>query len=71
MTIREEALAVLDTSSKLFLPEDENLRETGNWGQFTLWQQGKTHTFQHISTIFSVTHCHHGDTRVSVCLSNK
>ncbi|XP_060789123.1 aspartyl/asparaginyl beta-hydroxylase isoform X2 [Neoarius graeffei] len=41
MTIREEALAVLDTSSKLFLPEDENLRETGNWGQFTLWQQGR------------------------------
>ncbi|KAL6490424.1 hypothetical protein MHYP_G00007690 [Metynnis hypsauchen] len=41
MTIREEALAVLDTSSGLFLPEDENLRETGNWGQFTLWQQGR------------------------------
>ncbi|XP_053089733.1 aspartyl/asparaginyl beta-hydroxylase isoform X23 [Pangasianodon hypophthalmus] len=41
MTIREEALAVLDTNSGLFLPEDENLRETGNWGQFTLWQQGR------------------------------
>uniref|UniRef100_A0AAR2IV60 Un-named hu7910 n=1 Tax=Pygocentrus nattereri TaxID=42514 RepID=A0AAR2IV60_PYGNA len=41
MTIRDEALAVLDTSSGLFLPEDENLRETGNWGQFTLWQQGR------------------------------
>ncbi|KAI4887784.1 hypothetical protein NFI96_028306, partial [Prochilodus magdalenae] len=43
MTIRDEALAVLDTKSGLFLPEDENLRETGNWGQFTLWQQGNTH----------------------------
>ncbi|MCJ8731724.1 hypothetical protein PDJAM_G00202670 [Pangasius djambal] len=41
MTIREEALAVLDTNSGLFLPEDENLRESGNWGQFTLWQQGR------------------------------
>lgn len=50
MTIREEALAVLDANSGLFLPEDENLRETGDWSQFTLWQQGKTHTVQHIST---------------------
>ncbi|KAK2860634.1 hypothetical protein Q7C36_004800 [Tachysurus vachellii] len=41
MTIRDEALAVLDTKSGLFLPEDENLRETGDWGQFTLWQQGR------------------------------
>ncbi|KAG7330046.1 hypothetical protein KOW79_006268 [Hemibagrus wyckioides] len=41
MTIRDEALAVLDTKSGLFLPEDENLRDTGDWGQFTLWQQGR------------------------------
>ncbi|XP_072544091.1 aspartyl/asparaginyl beta-hydroxylase-like isoform X2 [Salminus brasiliensis] len=41
MTIRDEALAVLDARRGLFLPEDENLRETGDWGQFTLWQQGK------------------------------
>ncbi|XP_066536471.1 aspartyl/asparaginyl beta-hydroxylase isoform X2 [Hoplias malabaricus] len=41
MTIRDEALAVLDSRSGLFLPEDENLRETGDWGQFTLWQQGR------------------------------
>ncbi|XP_047012690.1 aspartyl/asparaginyl beta-hydroxylase isoform X13 [Ictalurus punctatus] len=41
MTIREEALAVLDANSGLFLPEDENLRETGDWSQFTLWQQGR------------------------------
>ncbi|KAJ8277668.1 hypothetical protein GJAV_G00078340 [Gymnothorax javanicus] len=40
-TIRDEALAVMDTSRGLFLPEDENLREKGEWGQFTLWQQGK------------------------------
>lgn len=41
LTIRDEALSVLDSNSGQFLPEDENLRETGDWGQFTLWQQGK------------------------------
>uniref|UniRef100_A0A8C9VV24 Aspartate beta-hydroxylase n=1 Tax=Scleropages formosus TaxID=113540 RepID=A0A8C9VV24_SCLFO len=40
-TIRDEALAVMDATSGLFLPEDENLREKGEWGQFTLWQQGR------------------------------
>ncbi|XP_061094027.1 aspartyl/asparaginyl beta-hydroxylase isoform X7 [Conger conger] len=40
-TIREEALSLMDTSRGLFMPEDENLREKGEWGQFTLWQQGK------------------------------
>uniref|UniRef100_A0A3B3SAT0 Un-named hu7910 n=1 Tax=Paramormyrops kingsleyae TaxID=1676925 RepID=A0A3B3SAT0_9TELE len=39
--IRDEALSVMDAASGLFLPEDENLRETGVWGQFTLWQQGR------------------------------
>ncbi|XP_026868924.2 aspartyl/asparaginyl beta-hydroxylase isoform X3 [Electrophorus electricus] len=39
--IRDEALLVLDAGSGQFLPEDENLRETGDWGQFTLWQQGR------------------------------
>ncbi|XP_035269683.1 aspartyl/asparaginyl beta-hydroxylase isoform X2 [Anguilla anguilla] len=40
-TIRDEALSVMDPSRGLFVPEDENLREKGQWGQFTLWQQGK------------------------------
>ncbi|XP_041101756.1 aspartyl/asparaginyl beta-hydroxylase-like isoform X3 [Polyodon spathula] len=40
-TIRDEALSVMDTERGLFIPEDENLREKGEWGQFTLWQQGK------------------------------
>uniref|UniRef100_A0AAV2L302 Un-named hu7910 n=1 Tax=Knipowitschia caucasica TaxID=637954 RepID=A0AAV2L302_KNICA len=39
--IRDEALKVMDLKSGLFLPEDENLRETGDWGQYTLWQQGR------------------------------
>ncbi|XP_077208430.1 aspartyl/asparaginyl beta-hydroxylase isoform X3 [Paroedura picta] len=40
-TIRDEGLAVMDKGKKLFLPEDENLREKGDWSQFTLWQQGR------------------------------
>ncbi|XP_024248391.1 aspartyl/asparaginyl beta-hydroxylase isoform X15 [Oncorhynchus tshawytscha] len=40
-TIRDEALSVMDQTTGLFVPEEENLREKGEWGQFTLWQQGK------------------------------
>ncbi|XP_016520559.1 aspartyl/asparaginyl beta-hydroxylase isoform X2 [Poecilia formosa] len=40
-TIRDEALAVMDRSRGRFIPEEENLREKGEWGQYTLWQQGK------------------------------
>ncbi|XP_066576333.1 aspartyl/asparaginyl beta-hydroxylase isoform X2 [Amia ocellicauda] len=39
--IRDEALTIMDSESGLFAAEDENLRERGEWGQFTLWQQGK------------------------------
>jgi len=39
-TIRDEALAVMDQSNGRFIPEEENLREKGVWGQYTLWQQG-------------------------------
>ncbi|XP_056619528.1 aspartyl/asparaginyl beta-hydroxylase isoform X4 [Triplophysa dalaica] len=41
LTIRDEVLSVLDKNSGQFQPEDENLREKGDWGQFTLWQQGR------------------------------
>ncbi|XP_031141134.2 aspartyl/asparaginyl beta-hydroxylase isoform X2 [Sander lucioperca] len=40
-TIRDEALTVMDQNTGLFIPEEENLREKGEWGQYTLWQQGK------------------------------
>ncbi|XP_063768427.1 aspartyl/asparaginyl beta-hydroxylase isoform X15 [Eleginops maclovinus] len=40
-TIRDEALAVMDQNTGSFVPEEENLREKGEWGQNTLWQQGK------------------------------
>ncbi|XP_078249904.1 aspartyl/asparaginyl beta-hydroxylase isoform X16 [Pogona vitticeps] len=39
--IRDEGVAVLNRGKGLFLPEDENLREKGDWSQFTLWQQGR------------------------------
>nr|XP_020144395.1 aspartyl/asparaginyl beta-hydroxylase isoform X7 [Microcebus murinus] len=39
--IRDEGLEVMDKAKGLFLPEDENLREKGDWSQFTLWQQGR------------------------------
>ncbi|XP_055288528.1 aspartyl/asparaginyl beta-hydroxylase isoform X6 [Moschus berezovskii] len=39
--IRDEGLAAMDKTQGLFLPEDENLREKGDWSQFTLWQQGR------------------------------
>uniref|UniRef100_A0A8C5Q659 Aspartate beta-hydroxylase n=1 Tax=Leptobrachium leishanense TaxID=445787 RepID=A0A8C5Q659_9ANUR len=39
--IRDEGLAVMDQSKGLFIPEDENLRETGDWSQYTLWQRGQ------------------------------
>ncbi|XP_069076342.1 aspartyl/asparaginyl beta-hydroxylase isoform X2 [Pleurodeles waltl] len=39
--IRDEGLAMMDPTKGLFLPEDENLREKGDWSQYTLWQQGR------------------------------
>lgn len=39
-TIRDEALSVMDQNTGMFVPEEENLREKGEWGQYTLWQQG-------------------------------
>lgn len=47
--IRDEGLTVMDKAQGLFLPEDENLREKGDWSQFTLWQQGELLT----SALFS------------------
>ena len=39
-TIRDEGLANMDVARGSFVPEDENLRETGDWKQFTLFQRG-------------------------------
>lgn len=42
-TIREEGLAQLDQGTGSFLPEEENLREKGDWKQFTLYSRGRKH----------------------------
>ena len=39
----------MDRAQGLFLPEDENLREKGDWSQFTLWQQGERATSRSFS----------------------
>ncbi|XP_067666015.1 aspartyl/asparaginyl beta-hydroxylase-like [Haliotis asinina] len=39
--IRDEGLQQLNVESSKFLFEDENLREKGEWKQFTLYTQGK------------------------------
>ncbi|XP_029447228.1 aspartyl/asparaginyl beta-hydroxylase isoform X2 [Rhinatrema bivittatum] len=39
--VRDEGLAVMNKAKNLFIPEDENLREKGDWSQYTLWQQGR------------------------------
>ncbi|OWF47307.1 aspartyl/asparaginyl beta-hydroxylase-like [Mizuhopecten yessoensis] len=39
--IRDEALNLLDANTGSFVPEEENLRETGDWKQFTLYNRGR------------------------------
>lgn len=39
--IREEGLSQLNSETGDFRPEDENLRETGEWKQLTLYAQGR------------------------------
>ena len=39
-TIRDEGMAQLNSKTGLFTPEEENLRETGDWKQLTLYQKG-------------------------------
>ncbi|XP_031573182.1 aspartyl/asparaginyl beta-hydroxylase-like [Actinia tenebrosa] len=40
-TIRDEGLSIMDEKSGGFVPEEENLREKGDWLQFTLYLQGR------------------------------
>ena len=40
-TIREEGLAQFNSETGSFVPEEENLRDTGEWKQLTLYQQGR------------------------------
>lgn len=39
--IRDEGLSIMDQKTGGFIPEEENLRERGDWRQFTIYQQGR------------------------------
>ena len=39
--IRDEALSMMDADKGMFLPEEENLKNTGDWKQLTLFARGK------------------------------
>ena len=39
--IRDEGLALYDPKKAAFVNEDEGLRETGSWQQFTMFSQGR------------------------------
>ena len=39
--IRDEGLSALDERTGGFIPEEENLRDVGDWKQFTLYQRGR------------------------------
>ena len=38
--IRDEALNVMDVEKGLFIPEEESLKDTGDWKQLTLYARG-------------------------------
>ena len=42
--IRDEGVAILNQATGGFEVEDENLREKGDWRQFTLYSRGMKHT---------------------------
>lgn len=42
-TIRSEALKVMNVEEGLFLHEEESLKNTGEWRQFTLYSRGNRH----------------------------
>jgi aspartate beta-hydroxylase len=73
--IRDEGLALLDLKSGGFLLEDENLRESGVWNQFTLYARGKKDekncrkapkTCALIDMFPEAASCHRGQVKFSV-----
>ena len=71
--IKDEGISLLDQKSGGFIPEEENLREQGDWKQFTLYQRGRKNaaacqktpqTCAIIDTIKDATSCKRGQ----VCL---
>lgn len=75
--IRDEGLSVLDQKSGGFIPEEENLRQQGDWKQFTLYQRGRKNagacrrtpqTCAIIDTIADAASCKRGQIKYSVML---
>ena len=67
--IRDEGLSVLDKKTGGFIPEEENLRQQGDWKQFTMYQRGRKNaaacqktpqTCAIIDTIHDATSCKRG-----------
>ncbi|KAI6660025.1 Aspartyl/asparaginyl beta-hydroxylase [Oopsacas minuta] len=74
-TILSEAEAILDEERGIFEPEDEGLTDTGDWKQYTLYQQGRKNakacektprTCQIIDTMADATSCKRGQIKFSV-----
>ena len=74
--IKDEGISLLDQKSGGFIPEEENLREQGDWKQFTLYQRGRKNaaacqktpqTCAIIDTIKDATSCKRGQ----VCLERR
>lgn len=75
--IKDEGISLLDQKSGGFIPEEENLREQGDWKQFTLYQRGRKNaaacqktpqTCAIIDTIKDATSCKRGQIKYSVML---
>lgn len=75
--IKDEGISLLDKKSGGFIPEEENLREQGDWKQFTLYQRGRKNaaacqktpqTCAIIDTIKDATSCKRGQIKYSVML---
>ncbi|CAH3149306.1 unnamed protein product [Porites lobata] len=75
--IRDEGLSVLDKKTGGFIPEEENLRQQGDWKQFTMYQRGRKNaaacqktpqTCAIIDTIHDATSCKRGQIKYSVML---
>eukprot|EP00058_Branchiostoma_floridae_P002981 XP_002588469.1 hypothetical protein BRAFLDRAFT_259568 [Branchiostoma floridae] len=73
--IRDEGLKNMDAEKGVFLPEEENLKNTGDWKQFTLYQRGQKqeancnrapHTCSIISNIKDATGCKRGQIKYSI-----
>ena len=55
LTIRDEGMAQMNESTGMFLPEEENLTEEGDWKQLTLYSRGIQAVFVPYQFYFMLT----------------